>query len=157
MQIEYDINYRFERGEVLFVRRFKFYFNVDDHILLEQFPTDVFGIHLEISPVRYKDCSKSINHRQDELPHKTHHLTFSLDKRSYREPLQTTDEPSWVTEEYSVTEKAPLINGLNPMDLIEQVKSQAATRMGETAAEAGGQISKALTSPQFHTIDTIDY
>ena len=157
MQIEYNTNYRFERRDVLFITRFRFYFNLEDHTLLEQFPTEAFEIHLAISPTRYEDCSRSINHRQDELPHLTHHLKFSLDERSYREPVDAADERTWVTEEYSITQKARLINGLNIMDLINEVKSQASTLMSEAAEKAEKQLEKAHSRPQFHKIDPIDY
>ena len=157
MKFEYDTNYRFERGEVLFITRFRFYFNVRDHLLLEHFPEDSFVIHLELTPARFVSCSKNIEHKHDDPPNLTHNLKFSLATRSYREPLSTDDEPSWVTEEYSVTQKAPLINGLNIMDLINDVRSQASTKMREVAGEAEGHLRKAHSRPRFHIIDTIDY
>ena len=157
MQIEYNTNYRFEGHNTLVLTRFKFYFNREDHILLEQFPEDTFEMLLELSHHTFESCSDNFQHEYAGSPGSAHFLKFSLAKNNPREDPGPVAAPSWETEEYSITENMPGDNKLDPLKLIESIKSQATGVMKDAGITARRKISSVPSAPQYHAIEDIKY
>lgn len=157
MQIQYDTNYRIEGHNALVLTRFKFYFNREDHILLEQFPEDKFEVFLELSPDRFETCSDNFQHDRGGLPESMHILRFSLSKNNPQEGLEPDVPPTWETEEYSITQSMPRDNSLDPLGLIEILKTEASDAMKEASSIAQRRIGKFPSAPQYHAIEDIEY